>query len=173
MRGVMEAARSSALISFGLTVALHGDAFVEADELRIAQFLQRIFQVIFKNIGHRHELDVFVAGQHIDHGLGAAASAADNAGTQLFFARAANEVGLDDGEGRSGGGDVPQQRPPGDRIRLICHDALDVTPARGRFQSWPALAGGSGDFAGSGLGRSSKFKMEFTSMLNSPRFCQR
>ena len=64
-----------------LAVALHRDAGVARDVLGVVpQLVERAFQLVFENVGHGDQVDVFVAGQQIHDRLCAAAAATHDAG---------------------------------------------------------------------------------------------
>ncbi len=65
----------------GLSVSLDDDAGVARNILRIvAQPLERAFQVVFENVRHGDQVDVFIAGEQVHDSLRAAPSAAHQAG---------------------------------------------------------------------------------------------
>ena len=65
-----------------LAIAFDGDAGVVADEFGIAQAAERLFQMVFEDVGHGGEFDLFVAGEQVNDGLGAASAASYQAGFQ-------------------------------------------------------------------------------------------
>ena len=134
MRGWMDSTRSCGRHLLRLAVALHDDAGVARQVLRIAQVLERAFQVVFEDIGHGDEFDVLVAGEQVHGGLRAAAAAADQSGAQFLLPGAAHQVGLDDGES---GGARGQHGAPGNRIRWIWHDAGIISPGGAGFNGLP------------------------------------
>jgi hypothetical protein len=103
---------------------------VAGEELGVAEVLERAFEVVFEDVGHGDELDVLGAGEHVDDGLGAAASASDETGFEFLFACAADQVRLDEsecgggaedsaaGEGRHDGGMIS----PGEREHKQAND---------------------------------------------------
>ena len=65
----------------GLAVALDGDTGVARHVAGvIAQAVERAFQMVFENVGHGDEVDVFIAGEQVHDGLRAAAPATHQAG---------------------------------------------------------------------------------------------
>jgi hypothetical protein len=95
-------------------VALHGDAGVARQVLRVAQVLDRPFQVVLEDIRHGDKFHVLVAGEQVHGGLRAAPAAADKSGAQFLLSGAAHQMGLDDSECRRA---RRQQPAPGNRIR--------------------------------------------------------
>ena len=65
----------------GLAVALDGDTGIARDVAGvIAQPVEGAFQMVFENVRHGHEIDVFIAGEQIHDRLRAAAPATHQAG---------------------------------------------------------------------------------------------
>ena len=103
----------------GIHLNTAGDLFVAL------QFGERRGEVVVKDIAHRDEVHVLGAGDHIDDGLGAAATAANDARFQFFLPRSANEFGTEQrkcGRAETGGGRFAEEGTAGDRVLWGFHD---------------------------------------------------
>lgn len=80
--------------------------------------------MVFEDIAHRDELDIFGAGHQVDDGLGPASAAADEARFELLLARTTNQFGPKQckcGRAKPRGGCFAEERSPGKGIRVVFH----------------------------------------------------